>query len=277
MNLNTPPSEEPPSLKPCDGIRNIESVSPNFNPGIDHCLCWNNKYNCDEFYDVDSEEVLKNVDYLSNENINLDYECEKRLGKFLKIVNNLDEFANQDCFPEDVLSEYLKYLEKCHPSVLFIAPKFFQKLTPSDSQSVIHLLDRKEAKEHEIVVFVLKAEVSYIVLAYEVKKAIMYHYYLPVNANSQLIDLVWPHLESYFGAEQLIPIESMTKHNDDVLFVIESILKLLKEVDEMSYEEMNFLIYPDVLKVNVLHVFLETKLEKAKKLLPKGFENVAKF
>lgn len=277
MSLNTPPSEETSSLKPCDVNcdESAQIASPNFHEESEDYLCWNEKYSS-EFCDVDSEEIFKNIESLSND-ANLDYGCEKRLDKFLKIINNLDSFSHQNSFTEDVLSEYLKYLGKCHPSVLFIAPKCFQGLSLLDTEPLGDLLDRKEAKEHEIVFFVLKAEISYIVLAYDVKKAIMYHYYLPTNKNSELIELVWPPLESYFGAEQFFHVESPTKHQDDVLFVIECILKLLKEVDEMSYEEMNFLIYPDVLKVNVLHVYLETKLEKAKKLLPKGFENVAKF
>lgn len=275
MSLNTPPNEEINSMKRCKSVdQNIERVeSSNFNEETKESICLDEKPNSDEV----SEEIFKNIDSLSYDDLNSDYECEKRLEKFLKIVNNLDKFSHQDNFTEDVLTQYLKYLEKCHPSVLFIPPKFFRRLNPSDSQALEDLLDHKEAKEHEVVFFVLKAEINYIVLAYDVKKAVMYHYYLPVNKDSELIDLVWPHLESYFGAEQFTLVECTTKFQDDVLFVIECILKVLKEVDEMTYEEMNFLIYPEVLKVNVLHVYLETKLEKAKKLLPRGFEKVANF
>lgn len=204
-------------------------------------------------------------------NTNPEYDCDKRLESFLKPVYALEAFTQLSSFTEDVLYEYLKYLEIAHPNVLFVKPRLLRKLELFYDTQLICLLEREAAKERDAVFFILQEEEKYCILCYEAKRATIYHYYLPLNKNNRLVKLLWQRIEAYFNINHFVRVRCETKHSDVIFFVIECILKKLKNLNGLEFKEAD----SDALRMDVTYAYVEAKLKTAEQFLPSGFERIA--
>ncbi len=225
----------------------------------------------DSLEKTDFETILDKITHAFHESRRQEI-LRSKIDRLTTILEKLTEFClSEECVVDDVVQEYINYLETKSDNFLLIKPRFVRWLLTAPLDQVIGFMDSKDVKSFATVLFVIMEENRYSLILFSKHNTSFYHYDL-TKKNYHAAEQLMFRLRSYLGITRMVQVECIVKGVQSSVFLMENILKIMKNYEKIE-EGDSFVMK----MLNVPPQSDRLVLIMAKKYVDRKFEQIVKI
>lgn len=173
------------------------------------------------------KEVLDKFSIVQ-QNENDAQELYAKLNSIVDLLEKFDSFSRtNETLTEEVLSEYIGYLQGKAPALLIVKPTFTNFLVNGQQLEVSSFLESKNAANFEQIIFVLQASSHYSCILYTKATSSAYHYDLREKKNLEWAERLVFRLREYFQVDQITHFECRLEDVPSSAFLLENLMKIV--------------------------------------------------
>lgn len=186
--------------------------------------------------DSSFKEILDKF-LITQQNENNARELYQRLSSIVDVLEKLDVFSRtNETLSEDVLQEYINYLQSKNENLLIVKPTFTNFLINAQQEEINTFLASKNADKFEQIIFILHVNSHYSSVLLTKANTSAYHYDLKGKKNYEWAERLMFKLREYFMVDQITHFECRIKDVPSSAFLLENMMKIVycQEKNQMN-------------------------------------------
>lgn len=152
----------------------------------------------------------------------------QKLNSIIDMLDKFDAFSyNNETITEDLLQEYMDYLQSKNDNLLIIKPAFTNFLLNAQQDEMNSFLDSKNADKYVQIIFILRANLQYSLVLLSKAYTSAYHFDLKGTKNHEWAERLLFKVREYFMVDQITHFECCIENVPSSVFLLENMMKIV--------------------------------------------------